>query len=296
MPRAEAAAPLLGAVVSDSVEVSIATATILVPEATSGSPGLSERTSEALVTQDTERRRTMRYGADADMERAEIERAPCEVVEEGEVASQVSQEAGQRERSVRSVRMAELWLHLLVVGMLMQQISWWSYHFFFRSRPPNMLVLVLDFLGILAVLVGALGFNCCVEHSVDWTCTERCCWFGGSLGFYIVFQLPAMWSLGHGYHADAVVYGCLSHILLLIFLLVAVPWELAAMRRAAQMPMLWAERGSVPGCAQGCLWPCLLCDEVWCNNKQGHCCEGLCNNEQCHCCVGVCCALRLFAI
>eukprot|EP01043_Picozoa_sp_COSAG02_P091011 COSAG02_NODE_27791_length_602_cov_1.242545_2_plen_33_part_01 len=33
MPRAEAAAPLRGAVVSDSVEVSIATATTLVPEA-----------------------------------------------------------------------------------------------------------------------------------------------------------------------------------------------------------------------------------------------------------------------
>ena len=101
-----------------------------------------------------------------------------------------------------------------------------------------MLVLVLGFLGTLAVLVGALGFDCCVKHSVDWTCTQRYCWFGGSLGCYVLFQVPAMRSLIDGDRAGAVVYGCLSHFLLLIFLLIPVPWELVAMRRAAQMPEL----------------------------------------------------------
>ena len=89
MPRAEAAAPLLSAVVGESVEVSIAvaTATAQAPEATkssAGSPGLSDSISAAPLTQDAERRRTFLYGAGADMVRADVERTLCEV-EEGQV-------------------------------------------------------------------------------------------------------------------------------------------------------------------------------------------------------------------
>ena len=63
------------------------------------------------------------------------------------------------------VEKAKRWAVLLVGGAAVQQLGWWSLY--------SELGLWCGLLGGAAVLVGALGFDCGVAHSVHWNCMSR---------------------------------------------------------------------------------------------------------------------------